>query len=72
MYRQPLSSNFDLTLAPEGEAQPGSIDRLGLPVPGDIRVQGWGGPRETAACAAGAKALAEADAAHAAENPAGV
>jgi hypothetical protein len=37
-----------------------------------MRVQGWVRPWQTAACAAGAEALAEAEAAHAAANPAGV
>jgi hypothetical protein len=43
-----------------------STDRLGFPVAGDMRVQGWVWPRQTAACAAGAEPLAEVDTAHAA------
>ena len=35
-----------------------AADRLGFLVPGDMRVQGWVCPRQTAACAAGAEALA--------------
>jgi len=46
-------------------------DRVGFAVPGDMRVQEQGLPRQPA-CAAGAEALAEAEAAHAAANPAGV
>jgi hypothetical protein len=47
------------------------LDRVGFPVPGDMRVQEQGASPQ-AACAAGADALAEAEAAHAAANPAGV
>ncbi len=62
----------DDTPGPDNTPGPDDTDRLGFLVPGDMRVQGWVWPRQAAACAAGAEALAEADAAHAAANPAGV
>jgi hypothetical protein len=74
----PRDERFNVTSSPSTYAAVRQLvdeknpDRLGFPVPGDMRVQGWVWPRQTAACAAGAEALAEADAAHAAANPAGV
>ena len=53
------------------QISPARGDRLGFAVPGDMRVQEQGLPRQPA-CAAGAEALAEAEAAHAAANLAGV
>jgi hypothetical protein len=53
------------------QALPNAFDRVGFAIPGDMRVQEQGLPRQPA-CAAGAEALAEAEAAHAAANPAGV
>ncbi len=44
--------------------------RLGFPILDEIRVQGWGRTRQTAARAVGAEALAEAEAVHAAARSA--
>lgn len=44
-------------------------ERLGFPVPGAMRAKGWIRPKQAAASAAGAEALAEAEGARAAVNP---
>jgi len=42
LFEKPLRYSEDIDLVQVQPGPIGEIDRLGFPVPGDVRVQGWG------------------------------